>query len=171
MASFGTKKFHDAVGDFDVGSTLQFIASSASGSVSGTVAQDLSKFQKYIYKMYLKGNATQPTLMLFSASTSASASSNWSVIDSANCAVTMSSASASVSTRVFETILEVRAEKLFSGTTPIRYILPVVVIGSTVSNGSSSCQGFVTCQGVTPDFDPASYMETAGFVTNEAYYL
>lgn len=168
---FATRRFHDVVGDFDVGSTLQFIASSASGSVSGTVAQDLSKFQKYVYKAYLKGNATQPTLMLFSASTSASASSNWTVIDSTNCAVTMSSASASVSTRVFEMILEARAEKLFSGVAPIRYILPVLVIGSTVSNGSSSIQGFVTCQAVIPDFDPASYMETSGFVVNESYYL
>lgn len=171
MAGFATKKFHEVVGDFDVGSTLQFIASSASGSVSGTVAQDFSLFQKYVYKLYCKGNATQPTLMLFSASTSASASSNWAVIDSANCAVTMSSASASTSTKLFCAILEARAEKCFSGSTPIRYIMPVLVIGSAVSNGSSSIQGYVTCQGVIPDYGPASAMETAGFVTNEVDYL
>lgn len=168
---FATRRFHDVVGDFDVGSALQFVASSASGSISGTVAQDLSKFQKYVYKAYIKGNAAQPTLMLFSASTSASASSNWAVIDSVNCAVTMSSASASVSSRVFEMILEARAEKLFSGVAPIRYVMPVLVLGSTTSSSSSSVQGFVTCQGVIADFDPASYMETSGFVTNESYYL
>lgn len=168
---FATRQFHAEVGFFDVGSPLQSIATSVSSSYSGTVAQDLALFQKYIYTAYLKGGASQPTLMLFSASTSASASTNWSVIDSVNLAVTQSSASASVSTKYYAMILEARAEKLFSGVTPIRYILPVLVTNSTMSSGSSSVLGFVTCHGVLPAYGTAASTETAGFVTNETDYL
>src|SRR5271166_249839 len=162
---FGTRQLHAEVGQFDVGSPLQSLATSVSSSYSGTVAQDFSLFQRYIYTLYAKGNASNPTLMLFSASTSASASSNWSVIDSVNCAVQMSSTSASTSTRYFAAILEVRAEKLFSGATPIRYILPVLVTNSTMSSGSSSVIGFVTCQATEPAYGTAASQETAGFVT------
>jgi len=168
---FGTRQLHAEVGFFDVGSPLQSLATSVSSSYSGTVAQDLSLFQRYIYTLYAKGNATQPTLMLFSASGSSSASSNWSVIDSVNCAVTMSSSAASTSTRYFAAMLEVRAEKLFSGVSPIRYILPVVVTGSLASSGSSSVLGYVTCQATLPTYGTAASEETAGFVTNEVDYI
>jgi len=168
---FGTRQMHAEVGWFDVGSPLQSLATSVSSSYSGTVAQDLSLFQRYIYTLYAKGNATQPTLMLFSASTSASASSNWSVIDSVNCAVTLPSSLASVSTRYFAAILEVRGDKLFSGVSPIRYVLPVLVTGSTASSGSSSVLGYVTCQGTLPSYGTAASWETQGFVTNEVDYI
>ena len=168
---FGTRQMHAEVGFFDVGSPLQSLATSVSSSYSGTVAQDLSLFQRYIYTLYAKGNATQPTLMLFSASTSASASSNWAAIDSVNCAVTMASSAASSSTKYFTAILEVRAEKLFSGVSPIRYILPVLVTGSTASSGSSSVLGFVTCNATLPTYGTAASTETQGFVTNEVDYI
>ena len=167
---FATRQLHAEVGFFDVGSPLQSLATSTASSYSGTVAQDLSLFQRYVYTLYAKGNATQPALILYSASTSASASSNWSIIDSVNCAVTMSSSAASVSTRYFAAILEVRAEKLFSGVTPIRYILPVVV-NSAASSGSSSVIGFVTCQATLPTYGTAASWETQGFVTNEVDYI
>ena len=168
---FGTRQLHAEVGFFDVGSPLQAISTSVSSSYSGTVAQDLSLFQRYIYTLYAYGTASQPTLMLFSASTSASASSNWAVIDSVNCAVTMASSAASTSNKRFAAILEVRAEKLFSGSAPIRYILPVLVTNSTMSSGSSSVLGYVTCNGTLPAYGTAASMETAGFVTNEVDYI
>ena len=168
---FATRQFSAEVGDFDVGSPLQAISTSTQSSYSGTVAQDLSLFQKYIYKMYLKGGASQPTLMLFSASLSASASSNWTVIESVNLAVTQSSSLASTSTKYFLNVLEVRAEKLFSGVTPIRYILPVLVTNSTMSSGSSSVIGFVTCQGVLPTYGTAKSQQATGFNVGELDYL
>jgi hypothetical protein len=167
---FGTRQLHAEVGYFDVGSTLQNISTSVASSFSGLVAQDLSLFQRYIYTLYAKGTPSTPQLMLFSASTSASASSNWAAIDSVNCQVTLNS-SASVSTKTYAAILEARAEKLFSGSTPIRYIMAVLVTSSTMSSGSSSVIGCVTCQGTLPAYGTASSQETAGFVVAETDYI
>lgn len=179
---FATRRLRDEIGVFDGGfgsiaSSTAGAASSLSGAGQANFWQDLSKFQRYIYTLYAYGTACQPTLMLFSASNvdstslGSSASSNWTVIDSVNCAVTLSSASASSSTSRYAAVLEVRAEKLFSGVSPIRYVRPVILLNSTTSNGSSSLNGYLTILGTEPAYGTGASQEVSGFVTGETDYI
>lgn len=169
---FATRKFRDEVGVINAG--LQNASFSASGASSGGIL-DLSKFQKYIF--LLQAGGTQygnKTIGIYSCSTSASsissASSNWAQVDSANCLVTMASSAASVSSNSYLAVLEIRAEKLFSGVSPIRYIRPVISCGSGVASNSVDT-GCLTVLGLLPTYEPASSQESPAFTVVETDYL
>lgn len=169
---FATRKYHDVVGIFDAGLGSTIATSVSTSSLSGNLF-DLSKFQKYVFTLQAYGTAGKPTILVYSCSTSvssiSSASSNWAAVDSANLSVTLGSA-ASVSSSQFAAVLEVRAEKLFSGTAPIQYIRPVVVM-SSASSSSSSVNGCLSAVGLLPSYGPASSQENQGFVVAETDYL
>lgn len=169
---FSTRKYRDVVGILDAGLGSTIATSVSTSSLSGKLF-DLSKFQKYIFTLYAYGTAGKPNILVYSCSTSASsissASSNWTVVDSTNLTATLGSA-ASVSSNQFAAVLELRAEKLFSGTSPIQYIRPVVVM-SSASSGSSSVNGYLTAVGVLPSYLPASSQEATGFTVAETDYL
>lgn len=171
---FPTRRFRDVIGVFDAGLGSTLATSASNSSFSGSLF-DLAKFQKYVFSLYTYGTAGAPSILVYSCSTSvssiSSASSNWAVMDSPNMAVTVGSASASVSSSRYAAVLEIRAEKLFSGVAPVRYIRPVVTMGSTCSSSSSSVNGFLTAVGLVPDYGPASSQENAGFVVAETDYL
>lgn len=171
---FGANRFRDEVGVFDTGIGSTFATSASSASASGNLF-DFAKFQKYVFTLYAYGTASNPAILVYSISKSdssfSSVSSNWTAFDSTNLVVTMNSASASISSSRFAVNLECRAEKLFSGVSPIRYIRPVVVAGSAASSGSSSVNGFLTGLGLLPAYGAASSQENSGFVVGETDYL
>ena len=169
---FATRRYHDVVGIFDAGLGSTIATSVSTSSLSGNLF-DLGKFQKYIFTLYAYGTSGKPNVLIYSTANSASslssASSNWTVVDSLNLTATLGSA-ASTSTSQFAAVLEVRAEKLFSGTSPIQYIRPVVVM-SSASSGSQSVNGYLTAVGLLPAYSPASTQENSGFVVAETDYL
>lgn len=166
------KRFSDIIGTFDAGLGSTIATSVSTSSLSGSLF-DLAKFRKYVFTLFAYGTAGKPTVLVYSCSTSASsissASSNWAAVDSANLQVQLGSA-ASISSNVFNAKLEVRAEKLFSGVSPIRYIRPVVVM-SSASSGSSSVNGYLTAHGLLPQYGTAASQEAAGFTVAETDYL
>lgn len=154
---FATRRFTDAVGVFDAGFVQATF--SASTVVSSGPCLDLSKFQKYVFVMAVKGAAAgAKNILVYSCSTSASsissASSNWAVVDSASCTVAVPAGSTS-STGETMGILELRAEKLFSGTSPIRYIRPVLTTGSGVASNSIDSVNLIVL-GLMPKYGLAS---------------
>lgn len=169
---FATRRFSDEVGTFDAGLGSTIATSVSTSSLSGNLF-DLAKFRKYVFTLYAYGTAGLPTVLVYSCSTSlssiSSASSNWAAVDSANLQVAIGSA-ASVSSSRYAAKLELRAEKLFSGVNPIRYIRPVVVM-SSASSSSSSINGFLTAHGLVPQYGPASSQEATGFNVAETDYL
>jgi hypothetical protein len=172
MTMFATRRFSDEIGHLDAGLGSTIATSVSTSSLSGKLF-DIAKFRKYIFTLYTYGTAGKPVVLVYSCSTSvssiSSASSNWAAVDSANLQVSIGSA-ASVSSDVFCAKLEVRAEKLFSGVNPIRFIRPVVVM-SSASSGSSSVNGYLTAHGMLPQYGPASYLEATGFTVAETDYL
>ena len=170
--AFATARFSDIIGTFDAGLGSTIATSVSTSSLSGNLF-DLGKFRKYVFTLFAYGTAGKPTVLVYSCSTSvssiSSASSNWTAVDSTNLSVTLGSA-ASVSSSMFNARLEVRAEKLFSGVSPIRYIRPVVVM-SSASSSSSSVNGFLTAHGMLPQYGPASLSEPSGFNVAETDYL
>lgn len=161
---FATRRYTDEVGAVDAG--LISASFSASTQVSSGACLDLSKFRKYVFQMAARGvQYGNKSILIYSCSTSASsissASSNWGVVDSANCVVTMLSASASVSSNTAIALLEVRAERLFSGVNPIRYIRPVFTCTSGVSSNSTDVVA-ISCAGLIPGYGTASSLLTSG---------
>lgn len=158
---FATRRFRDEVGL--IAGNIGSASFSASGAASGTIL-DTSKFQKYVFILQCSGtqNANK-SIAVYSCSTSASsissASSNWAQVDSASCIVTLASASASASAGTFAAVLELRAEKLFSGIAPIRYIRPVVTCGSGVASNAVDTIQFMTF-GLLPSYGTASSQES-----------
>lgn len=169
---FATRTFADEIGHLDAGLGSTIATSVSTSSLSGNLF-DLAKFRKYLFTLYAYGTAGKPTLLIYSCSTSvssiSSASSNWTAVDSTNLQVQIGSA-ASVSSSVYCAKLELRAEKLFSGTSPIRYIRPVVVM-SSASSSSSSVNGYLTAHGLLPQYGPADQSEASGFTVAETDYL
>ena len=167
-----TKRFSDVIGTFDTGLGSTIAHSTSTSSLSGALF-DLAKFRKYVFHLYAYGTAGKPAILIYSCSTSvssiSSASSNWTVVDSTNLTASIGSA-ASVSSNQFCCKLEVRAEKLFSGVSPIRYIRPVVTC-SSASSGSSSVNGFLTAHGMMPQYGTAASQEATGFTVAETDYL
>lgn len=169
---FATRRFSDEIGTFDTGLGSTIATSVSTSSLSGNLF-DLAKFRKYVFTLYTYGTAGLPTVLVYSCSTSVSSlssvSSNWTAVDSASLQVAIGSA-ASVSSSRYNARLEVRAEKLFSGTSPIRYIRPVVVM-SSASSGSSSINGYLTAHGLVPQYGTAASQEATGFNVAETDYL
>lgn len=154
---FATRRFTDGVGTLDGG--IPVATFSASTVVSSGNILDLSRFQKYVFVLQVKGAAAgNKTIALYSCSTSASsissASSNWAQIDSASCIATVTASSTSSTGNAFG-VLEVRAEKLFSGVSPIRYVRPVITTGSGVASNSIDSVSLIVL-GLLPKYGTAS---------------
>lgn len=175
---FATRRPTDEIGFLDGG--IPIATFSASTVVSSGNTFDLQRFRRYVFTAQCKGALSgAKTLALYSCSTSVSSlssvSSNWTQIDSASCVVSVASASTS-STGQTLLVLDVRAEKLFSGTSPIRYVRPVISTGSGVASNAVDSVSLIV-QGFLPQYGPASAAVTAasGFgapvLTVETDYL
>ena len=173
---FATRQFTTEVGLFDPGFTEATF--SASTVVSSGKILDLARFRKYVFVLQAKNvQAGAKNILVYSCSTSvssiSSASSNWAAVDSTVCVATVV-ASTTASTGITQAILEVRAEKFFSGTNPIRYIRPVVTTGSGVASNSVDSVNLIV-MGLLPQYGPASTYASgslsAPVATSETDYL
>ena len=165
-----------ALGAFNLGSVSSTLYTGTSASVSTfqTIGGS-NNFHRLVYRLYIPlwGQSTASnfafgSLSLGLASLSstywsvvglASASSSsirnsaaWAKIDSANCVVTLNSATQSASPNTLVAVLDVRPEK-FSAQWP--YVTPYIAFNAAAS-GAVSATAALTCDAYLTDFEPAS---------------
>lgn len=196
---FGAYKFRDQIAMQDTGYLTAFSLVAASsvyytGSNAVSTYQTIggsNNFHKLVYRLYLPlwKNSTSTSsfchsaLNLYLASPTAgfgpgqasssvsSVSSNWTLIDSANCTTqfTSSAMSASSLSATNVAILDVRPEK-FSGSPPI-YITPIVSTDSNSAGSAVLALCALTCDAYFTDYSPASNFDQSTIVATETDYL